>query len=100
MPEPQVEIHDDRGRLLGIVDFAWRAHGVFLEFDGRIKYERLREPDETLEEFLMREKRREELICRQTGWVCIRITWADLARPEHLAWRINALLQAPSRRPA
>ena len=93
-PEPQVEVHDDHGRLLGRVDFAWREHGVFLEFDGRIKYERYRRPGETLDEFLMREKRREVDICSATGWVCIRITWADLERPHVLARRIRKLLDS------
>lgn len=93
-PEPQVEVHDDRGHLLARVDFAWREHGVFLEFDGRIKYERYRRPGETLDEFLLREKRREEQICSATGWVCIRITWADLERPHVLARRIRKLLDS------
>ena len=70
---------------------------MFLEFDGRIKYERLRREGETLEDVILREKRREERICLQTGWVCIRITWEDLARPAVTARRIRAILQ--SRRP-
>ena len=45
----------------------------------------------------MREKKREELICQLTGWVCIRVTWADLATPELLARRVRKLLE--SRRP-
>lgn len=93
-PEPQVEVHDDFGNLLGRVDFVWREYGVFLEFDGRIKYERHRRPGETLDEFLLREKRREEQICSATGWVCIRITWADLERPVLLARRIRKLLDS------
>jgi hypothetical protein len=91
-PEPQVEVHDEWGQLVGIVDFLWREHGVFLEFDGRIKYQRYRRKDETLEEYLMREKKREERICQLTGWVCIRITWEDLGRPVETARRIRALL--------
>ena len=51
---------------------------MFLEFDGRLKYRLFRRANETLEQFLMREKRREELICQLTGWVCVRIT---LGRP-------------------
>lgn len=93
-PKPQVEVRDERGWLVGIVDFLWREHGVFLEFDGRIKYERFRRPDESLEEYLMREKRREEQICQLTGWVCIRITWADLANPARTAQRIRAILES------
>jgi hypothetical protein len=97
-PEPQVTVYDERGRRFARVDFAWLGHGVFVEFDGRLKYEAHRREGETLEEFLMREKRREETICQLTGWVCIRVTWADLANPELLARRIRRLLE--SRRPS
>ena len=96
-PEPQVVVHDETGYEFARVDFAWVRHGVFLEFDGRIKYEYLRRPGETLEAFLMREKRREERICQLTGWVCIRISWADLENPVATATRIRRLLD--SRRP-
>ncbi len=96
-PEPQVEVRSEFGELLGIVDFLWREHGVFLEFDGKIKYEKYRRPGETLDDYLMREKRREELICQATGWACIRITWADLENPVATARRIRKLLE--SRRP-
>ena len=98
MAQPQYEIRDSAGILIGVVDFAWPELGVFLEFDGRIKYERLRREGESLEEVILREKRREELICARTGWVCIRITWEDLARPVTTARRIRTLLD--SRRPA
>ncbi len=87
-PEPQVAVHDDAGNLLGIVDFLWEELGVFLEFDGRAKYQRHRRPGESLEDYLMREKRREEQICLVKGWICLRITWADLERPVVLAQRI------------
>jgi hypothetical protein len=90
--EPQYEIRGARGDLIGIVDFAWPGLGVFLEFDGRIKYERLRREGETLEDVIRREKRREEQICAMTGWVCIRITWDDLAWPTTVALRIRAVL--------
>jgi hypothetical protein len=91
---PQYEIYDDRGLLFAVLDFAWPEFGVFLEFDGRIKYERLRREGETLEDVIYREKLREERVCALTGWVCIRITWADLARPEATARRIMALLES------
>lgn len=93
-PEPQVEVKNGSGDLVGIVDFVWPEYGVFLEFDGRIKYERFRREDESLERFLMREKKREERICQLTGWVCIRIGWADLQRPQPTAHRIRALLDS------
>ena len=91
-PTPQVEVFDETGLLFARVDFAWPELGVFLEFDGKVKYERFRREGETLDEFLMREKHREERICQLTGWVCIRITWADLHTPELLAARIRAML--------
>ena len=96
-PEPQVPVHDERGALIAYVDFAWPDEGVFLEFDGRIKYEIFRREGETLEEFLMREKQREERICQLTGWVCIRITWADLERPRRTASRIRSILDSRRR---
>ena len=93
-PEPQVEIRDEAGDLVARLDFAWAAFGVFLEFDGKEKYLRFRREGETLDEFLMREKKREELICKLTGWTCIRIGWAELHQPEVLARRIRAILDS------
>jgi hypothetical protein len=93
-PEPQVEVLDEHGNLLGIVDFLWAKLGVFLEFDGRIKYQQHRRPGESLGDYLMREKRREEQICVQKGWICIRVTWADLQRPVVLARRIIKTLES------
>ncbi len=72
-PEAQTPILDEHGRTVAYVEFSWPELGVFLEFDGRDKYFRFRRENETLEAFLLREKRREELICQLTGWVCIRI---------------------------
>lgn len=95
-PTPQVEVRDEWGVLIGRTDFALPRYGVFVEFDGREKYTSHRLPDESLEDFLMREKRREELICLVTGWICVRITWADFARPDQLARRIRAVLESRS----
>jgi hypothetical protein len=92
--QPQYEILSVEGHLLGTVDFAWPEFGVFLEFDGAIKYERLRRPGERLEDVVLREKRRQEQICLATGWTCIRITWEDLARPVTTARRIRAVLDS------
>lgn len=96
-PIPQFEIRDEHGRLVARVDFALPEHGIFIEFDGAEKYQRYRRPGESLEAFIMREKRREELVCQLTGWVCVRITWADLEHPHSLAERIRALLNRPAR---
>lgn len=92
-PTPQVEVYDEAGNLVGRVDFVWLDSGVFLEFDGKVKYSRFRREGETLEQFLMREKEREELICQLTGWTCIRVSWKQLTRPELLAARIRRVLE-------
>lgn len=93
-PEPQVKVRNEAGVVVARLDFAWPAFGVFLEFDGKEKYRRFRRDGETLDQFLMREKEREELICKLTGWTCIRISWAELHRPELLARRIRAILDS------
>ncbi|RYC07018.1 hypothetical protein [Nocardioides zhouii] len=92
LPEPQVDVFDAHGRLLGRVDFVWRRHGVFLEFDGRLKYLLHRRKGESLADYVMREKQREERICQETGWICIRIGWADLENFKATAQRIRAIL--------
>lgn len=89
--EPQYEIRDTNGRVVARVDFALPRLGVFLEFDGRVKYDDLPE-GKTLAQVLLEERDREKLVCRLTGWVCIRITWKDLANPDRLAHEIRAIL--------
>lgn len=92
MPEPQYAIRDLSGRVIHRVDFAWPELGVFMEFDGKVKYEKLLRPGERASDVVVREKKREELICRLTGWRCIRLTWSDLERPDRTAAKIRALL--------
>lgn len=92
MPQPQFEIRDANGEIVARVDFAWPELGVFLEFDGRIKYERLLREGERASDVVIREKQREEMICRLTGWRCIRVTWSDLENPARLAAKILAVL--------
>ncbi len=92
MPEPQYKVRDRSGRVVARVDFAWPDLGVFLEFDGRVKYEALLKEGESASDVVLREKRREEMICGLTGWRCIRIVWADLLNPARTAARIRAVL--------
>lgn len=92
MPEPQYEIRDHSGRVVARVDFAWPELGVFLEFDGKVKYEKLLRDGERPSDVVLAEKRREELICRLTGWRCIRIDWSDLASPARTATMIRGML--------
>ena len=92
MPVPQYEIKDERGRVVARVDFAWPELGVFLEFDGKVKYERLLRPGQRASDVVVAEKAREELICRLTGWRCVRLVWADLDRPAQTAAMIGRAL--------
>jgi hypothetical protein len=92
-PEPQYEILDPQGRVVARVDFALPDLGAFYEIDGGVKYFQRRD-GKSMEQVLFEERQREKLICRLTGWICIRITWADLARPQRLAREIRALLAA------
>jgi hypothetical protein len=91
-PVPQWRIYLPDGRLLARVDFAWPEAGLLCEFDGMIKYTRLRRPGESIQDAVLREKRREEAILELTGWRIIRLTWDDLAHPEVTAARIRRLL--------
>jgi hypothetical protein len=93
-PTPQYPVYEVGGRLFARLDFALPQHRTFIEVDGRQKYFEFRRAGESVEDFVLREKRREETVCRLLGWVCIRVTWADLARPDTLAQRIGNALAA------
>jgi hypothetical protein len=94
LPEPtlQFEVRDADGTLIGRTDYAWPEYGVIGEFDGLGKYGRLRRPGETVEQAVVREKRREDLLREITGWLMIRLVWADLYRPVVTAARIREQL--------
>ena len=95
LPAPKVNypICDKDGREVARVDLAWPELGLFLEFDGKVKYERLLKPGERASDVVFREKQREDMICRLTGWRCIRIVWADLYQPDVTAARIRAMFR-------
>lgn len=95
-PIPNYVILDDRGVEIARVDLAWPTLGVFLEFDGRVKYERHRRQGESVADCVIREKERESLICEITGWRCIRVVWSDLSRPAQVAARIRRLFRPVS----
>ncbi|WP_155992950.1 hypothetical protein [Nocardioides sp. URHA0020] len=91
-PSPQYEIRDGAGRVIHRVDFAWPDLGVFLEFDGRVKYEKLLRPGQRASDVVIAEKKRERLICDLTGWRCVRLDWSDLGRPALTAALLRAEL--------
>lgn len=94
VPAPQLQhpVVDDVGRLLGYTDFAWPGLRLLGEFDGKVKYQRLLRDGETPSEAVVREKRREERLCEQTGWLMIRLVWSDLYHPAATAARVRRLM--------
>jgi hypothetical protein len=96
LPIPQYKIYDDKGRLVAVVDFAWPELGLFVEFDGKIKYKAPDREGETVVDVVLREKKREELVCRITDWRCLRVIWADLYTPEQTAGAVKGLFRPSS----
>jgi hypothetical protein len=91
-PIPQYVIRDERGNFVARVDFAWPELGIYVEFDGKVKYGALLRDGQTATDAVLAEKRREDRIHELTGWRCIRIVWADLYTPERTALRIRRIL--------
>lgn len=95
-PEPQYEVYDN-GTLIALLDFALPDQKVWIEFDGKVKYQRFLREGEDVTAAVLREKRREERVAEITGWRCLRVTWADLANPERLAARLQNLIDSMAR---
>lgn len=93
-PDLQYPVLGEDGRVLAYLDFAWPDLGVAVEFDGRRKYLTDRLPGESAEDVVIREKLREDRVRELTGWRFVRITWADLGRPEQTARRVRAAMAA------
>ena len=66
---------------------------MFGEFDGLVKYLTPARPGESPADVVIREKKREDLIRELTGWLSIRLVWADLHRPARTAARIRKQLR-------
>jgi hypothetical protein len=93
-PELQKEVFGPGGVLIGRSDFWWPDHGLLGEFDGKAKYLRSRREGESIEEAVLREKKREDLMREATGYRMIRFVWADLFQPERTSQRLRAQLRA------
>ena len=76
-PQPQFEVRDRRGKLVGRADFGWQAQRTLGEFDGRVKYGRLLKPGESAGDVIYREKLREDAL-RDLDWQVVRWTSAEL----------------------
>ena len=91
MPAPtlQHKVFDDDGRLLGTADLYWEGHRLLGEFDGRIKYERLRKESESASDVVTREKTREDGM-RSTGRGMSRFVWSEV-QPDSTGRRMEKL---------
>ncbi|MCW2765644.1 MAG: hypothetical protein JWO11_1603, partial [Nocardioides sp.] len=95
-PELQYHVHDEYGRLLGICDFAWPRHGVYGEFDGKVKYGRLLKDGQDPGAVVFEEKRREDLIRAVTRGTMVRWTWQDLNAGSAPSRQALQLLRVPA----
>ena len=89
-PESQVTLLDKGRCFVARVDFL--VDGVVVEFDGRVKYARARDPEDGVTDAaqaLWLEKRREDAI-RRLGHPVERVIWSDLDRPGLIGARVRA----------
>jgi hypothetical protein len=93
-PELQVEIRDERGRLVGRVDFLFREQRTIVEFDGLVKY-----GGADGRQALIAEKRREDSL-RALGFQMVRPTWRDLYDVPRLGQTMRAAFARAIARPA
>lgn len=93
VPISQYEVVHPSGRLAGRVDFAWPEHRLMCEIDGAGKYLRYRRAGESIDQTVMREKRREDHLRELTGWSMVRLIWSDLDRPQATAERLRQVLR-------
>lgn len=80
----QVEIRDGAGAFVARVDFLIRAFGIVIEFDGLGKYSASAD--------VVAEKLREDRL-RELGYDVVRLTWADLSRPEAIRAKVTRAME-------
>lgn len=88
-PELQVVLRDERGRVIGRVDFLFRAQRTVAEFDGLLKYRQ--------ESDLRAEKVRQDRIV-DLGHEVVRVVWADLPHPQQVHQRMLTAFARAARR--
>jgi len=83
VPSPVLQVtFEDSDGFVARVDFHFPEFDTVVEFDGLLKYA------SGTPETLIREKTRENRL-RALDLKVVRVTWADLARPEQTATRIR-----------
>ncbi|MBM6403823.1 type IV toxin-antitoxin system AbiEi family antitoxin domain-containing protein [Phycicoccus sp. CSK15P-2] len=88
--EPQYDVRDATGELVGRADFRVAGARVLVEFDGVVKY------SNGGVDALVAEKRREDRL-RALGWVVVRVTWADLAHPARVLAEVRRAMAVGER---
>lgn len=83
-PIPQFEVRTGRARRFP--DFAFVELGVLVEIDGNVKLDSPYSKDALA---ALKKERLRQLELQDAGWEVVRLTWADLARPQTVLGRIR-----------
>ena len=92
VPELQGAIVGSQGELVARVDFLFADFGTALEFDGKLKYEKLLRVGESAADVVYREKVREDKI-RALGFDVVRLVWRDHRDPQGVLARCRAAFE-------
>lgn len=80
MPRPRTQVVIRDGDFVARVDFLIEEFQEIVEFDGRMKYQRMRDPEDRVVDdgdVVWAEKQREDRL-RELGFTVVRLVWADL----------------------
>ncbi|MPZ94490.1 MAG: hypothetical protein GEU96_06105 [Propionibacteriales bacterium] len=86
LPAPRTQFEVHKGDFLAFADLAIPGMRLLLEFDGRMKYRRRRDPTDPViddGDIVWAEKEREDVL-RELGWDVVRIIWGELFGPRRI----------------
>jgi len=84
-PVTQLEVRDEDGTLVGMVDFGWPEARLLLETEG-FAWHRERAD--------YRKDRERANAYARLGWTLLRVTWEDVVnRPEHVVELVRSMLR-------
>jgi very-short-patch-repair endonuclease len=96
-PEPQFQVYHGQ-QLVAVSDCGFVEQRTVVEIDGKVKYV-VDASDADPMRVVWDEKCREDKI-REAGFEVVRLTWADLMRPEVVRAKVLAAFARAQRRPA
>lgn len=88
LPRPVTQVPVATRLARFVVDLGWPQERVGVEFDGQVKYTGVY--GASAPEAVFAEKRRQDAL-EEEGWRLLRVTWADLRRPDEIAARAARL---------